>query len=276
MIPLMIPSPQGKTRLFAVLGYPVGQVLAPVMMNRLFVESDSDAVMVPIEVTPENVPAVIAGLKGIANCDGMLVTIPHKFAVCDHADSMSTGVRLSGASNALRREPDGRWSADNFDGAGFVAGLRQYGHDPRGKRVSLVGTGGAGVAIASSLVEAGVSRLSLFDLSADKVQQLADRLNAHRADSVEVCAAPKLEDIDIVVNATPMGLRDKDPLPFDVSALADGVVVADIIMKPHDTKLLKAAAARGLAVHHGIHMLAPQIEMYRKFFRISAAKVKSA
>jgi len=273
MTPLLVPSPQGNTRVFAILGYPVGQVMAPVMMNRVFLESQTDAVMVPIEIAPARLAMAIEGLKAIDNFDGALVTIPHKFAVCAHAEIQSTSVRLSGAANALRREPDGRWSSDNFDGQGFVAGLKKYGHDPRGRRVSLVGTGGAGVAIASSLVEAGVGLLSLFDLDAGKLGALAGRLGEYRPGSVEVTDRPKLHDVDIVINATPMGLRDRDPLPFEVSALADGVLVADIIMKPHDTRLLKTAAARGLPIHHGIHMLAPQIEMYRKFFRIAASQV---
>ena len=272
MTPLLVPSPQGDTRLFAVLGHPVGQVMAPVMMNRLFLETQSDAVMVPVEVAPENLAKVVEGLKAIDNLGGMLVTIPHKFAVCSHADILSTAVRLSGATNALTRDGEGRWLGDNFDGQGFVAGLKKYGHDPRGKRVSLVGTGGAGVAIASSLVESGVGLLTLFDVAAAKARELAGRLDEFRPGSVEVSETPKLDDVDIVVNATPMGLRDKDPLPFEVVSLADDVLVADIIMKPHDTRLLKTAAARGLAVHHGIHMLAPQIEMYRKFFRIGPAK----
>lgn len=272
MTPLLVPSPQGKTRLFAVLGYPVGQVMAPVMMNRLFLESETDAVMVPIEVAPGNLSAVIEALKSVANLDGMLVTIPHKFAVCEHMDAVSSAVTLSGAANAIRREADGTWFGENFDGQGFVAGLRKFGHDPRGKRVSLVGTGGAGVAIASSLVEAGVSLLSVFDLSGDKAAELAGRLNGHRPGSVETSASPKIEEVDIVINATPMGLSEKDPLPFEVSGMDSTVVVADIIMKPHETKLLKRAAARGLTVHHGMHMLAPQIEMYRKFFRIAPTK----
>lgn len=272
MAALLIPSPQGTTRLFAMLGFPVGQVMAPMMMNQLFHEVAHDAVVVPVEVAPPQFDRVVEGLKAMDNFDGMVVTIPHKFALTRHADSMSPAVQLSGAANVLRREAGGRWSVDNFDGQGFVAGLRKHGHDPRGRRISLVGTGGAGSAIATALVQAGAAQLHVFDVDEAKVREIASRLNAFRPDSVCIAeAGPVLDDVEIAINATPLGMQPKDALPFDVARLSPGTVVADVVMKPHETRLLKAAAARGLPVQHGIHMLAPQIEMYRRFFRIPSS-----
>ncbi|MFC6673363.1 shikimate dehydrogenase family protein [Marinobacterium aestuariivivens] len=265
---LLIPSPQGTTRVFVVLGDPVAQVKAPELMNRVFVANGVDAVMVPVHVHPCELPTVMPGLKQIANLDGMLITIPHKFDVCAHIDTASEMVSLSGAANALRREIDGSWSGENFDGLGFVAGLMQQGHDPAGKIVTLVGSGGAGVAIAAALLQAGVQRLNVTDLSKEKASRLAQRLNARYNGRVDASVTPQLQDADIVINSTPMGLRETDPLPFDVDRLHNETLVADIIMKPAQTRLLKHAAQRGLRVHQGIHMLAPQIEMYREYFRV--------
>jgi shikimate dehydrogenase len=269
--PLLMPSPRGSTRWFAVLGDPVIQVQAPEAMNRVFAEAGIDAVMVPIHVLPADLPAVVEGLKRIRNFDGMLITIPHKFAVCELVDRISPTVALAGSANALRREADGRWLAENFDGQGFVAGLRQQGHEPQGKRVALVGAGGAGVAIAAALVEAGVQSLQISDLSLDKARALAERLDGWRA-GVATCSGATVLDarIDIAINATPVGLKSRDPLPFDVAVLRAEALVADIIMKPPQTPLLQAAAKRGLAIHQGIHMMTPQIDLYCRFFGIGA------
>jgi shikimate dehydrogenase len=255
-------------RLFAVVGHPVAQVQAPASMNRLFVDRGVDAVLVPIEAAPADFAVMIEGLKRIANLDGILVTVPHKFAACDHADHLSEAARLAGSANALRREADGTWTADNFDGVGFVQGLVGAGHDPGGKVVSLVGAGGAGTSIAPALLTQGARLLVLSDVSEERATQLAARLEARWPGRVRVAAAPAAAESDMLINATPLGLREEDPLPFDLGAVRADAVVADIIMKPAETRLLKAAVARGLRVHPGIHMLSEQIELYRQFFRI--------
>lgn len=262
-----VPCPNGATRLFAVIGHPVAQVQAPALMNRLFVDRMIDAVLVPVEAAPADFPVVIEGLKRIANLDGILITVPHKFAACDHADHLGEAARLAGSANALRREADGTWAADNFDGVGFVRGLVGAGYDPRGKVVSLVGAGGAGASIAPALLTQGARLLVLSDVSEHRTRQLAARLETKWPRQVRVASAPAAES-DILINATPVGLRAEDPLPFGLDGVRADAVVADIIMKPAETRLLKAAVARGLRVHPGIHMLSEQIELYRQFFRI--------
>ncbi|HEV2675540.1 MAG TPA: shikimate dehydrogenase [Aliidongia sp.] len=263
-----VPCPSGATRLFAVIGHPVAQVQAPALMNRLFVDRMVDAVLVPIEVAPADFPVMIEGLKRIANLDGILVTVPYKFVACDHADHLDEAARLAGSANALRREADGSWTADNFDGVGFVQGLVGAGHDPREKVVSLVGAGGAGTSIAPALLACGARLLVLSDVSAERAMQLAGRLEVEWPRRVRVASAPAAAESDILINATPVGLRAEDPLPFGLDGVRADAVVADIIMKPAETRLLKAALARGLRVHPGIHMLSEQIELYRRFFRI--------
>jgi shikimate dehydrogenase len=258
--------PRGTTRLFAVLGDPVTQVQAPELMNELFAAARVDAVMVPVHVRPNDLDSVLKGLKRIANLDGILVTIPHKFDVCRHVDHLSPVVELTGSANALRREPDGSWSAENFDGQGFVVGLKKAGYDPRGKQVALLGAGGAGASIAAA---AGVASLAMTDVSPERLEQLAQRLASRWPGQVRVSSTPVLSGVDIAINATPLGLRPDDSLPFDPSLLQSGAVVADIIMKPAETRLLQAAAQHGLPIHHGIHMLTEQIDLYRQYFRIA-------
>jgi shikimate dehydrogenase len=262
----MIPSPSGKTRLYAVVGDPVAQVKAPAVLNQLFLDEAIDAVMVPVQVPPDNFSTAIEGLKAIANLDGILITIPHKFAVCRHLDHKSGMVEISGAANALRRHPNGGWEGENFDGLGFAAGLKRSGGDPRGRTIMVVGAGGAGAAIAAALAQAGAARLLLTDVAREKADLLAARLESRWPGVARVTDRPQPGEAEIAVNATPLGLREDDPLPFDVTQLSPNAMVAEVIMQPHETPMIKAAAARGLRVHHGIHMLTEQIELYRQFF----------
>ncbi|MFJ9034715.1 shikimate dehydrogenase family protein [Streptomyces sp. NPDC102274] len=256
----------GTTRLYVVLGDPVAQVQSPALMNPLFARRELDAVLVPVHAGPEHFDQIFDGLRRISNVDGIFVTVPHKAAARRLADRCSPMVEVTGSANALRREADGKWYAENFDGIGFVTGLVEAGFDPEDRQVALVGAGGAGSAIAAALLAADAARLSVCDLDAAKLGGLHSRLDAHWPGRTFTAAEPDLDKADIVVNATPLGLRWDDPLPFEPHLLPAGCVVADIIMKPRETRLLREAAARGHRVHHGIHMLGGQLDSYRAFF----------
>lgn len=225
----------GTTRLYAVLGDPVTQVQSPGLLNPVFVGLGVDAVLVPVHVRRDDLVHVVRGLQRVGNLDGLFVTVPHKTAAAHLADRRSRTVEISGSANALRREPDGAWLAANFDGSGFVAGLVGAGHSPRGRKVALVGAGGAGSAIAAALLTAGVDSLSVSDPDGPRLTALVDRLAEHWPGRVRAVPEPRLHDSDIAVNATPLGLRPDDPLPFAPQALPPGSVVADIIMKPRET-----------------------------------------
>ncbi len=267
----------GSTRLYAVLGHPVSQVRAPGMLNPLFAELGSDAVLFPVLVPPRDLADVVRGLQRIGNLDGLLVTIPHKVDVCRYADAVSEAVALAGSANALRREPDGSWYAENFDGTGFVHGIRAAGIDPTGRQVVLVGAGGAGMAVAAALLTEGVAHLELCDRDEGRLAAVSDRLEQHFPGRVSrSTAALRLDSADLAVNATPLGLSPADPLPFDVTRLPAGAVVADIIMRPKETALLRVAAERGHRVHPGSPMLTHQLKLYRTFFRLDDARRRDA
>ncbi|MFD5589821.1 shikimate dehydrogenase family protein [Streptomyces griseorubiginosus] len=254
---------RGTTRLYAVLGDPVAQVRAPALLNSLFDRLGTDAVLVPVEVGAGQLGAAIRGLTAVRNLDGLLVTVPHKTACRELADRVTATAALSGSVNALRRLPGGGWEGANFDGEGFVRGLRAAGHEPGGATVCLAGAGGAGSAIAVALLRAG-ARVTVWDVDASRASELAARLAPHFPD--RVTAAPTHIDADLAVNATPMGLRPEDGLPFDPRALKPGTLVADIIMKPRETALLRAAREAGCAIQYGEPMLAEQLALYQEFF----------
>ncbi|MGA8116454.1 MAG: shikimate dehydrogenase [Actinocatenispora sp.] len=261
----------GTTRLFGVLGDPVAQVRAPTLLNAVFAELGTDAVLVPLHVSPGDLLDAARGLQRLRNLDGLLVTVPHKFAAGALATRFGDAVRITGSTNALRREADGSWRAENFDGAGFVLGLAAAGRPVAGRHVSLVGAGGAGSAIAAAVLDAGCARLSVYDHDRSRTEDLVGRLTGHWPDRAVAVTGPALSDADIVVNATPLGLTPGDPLPFPPERVPTGCLVADIIMKPRETALLTRAARAGRAVHHGHHMLDHQVPLYRSFFGLDHA-----
>ncbi|MFD4245125.1 shikimate dehydrogenase family protein [Streptomyces sp. NPDC058525] len=256
----------GTTRLYAVLGHPIAQVQAPTLMHPIFASLRIDAVVVPVHARPENLEHVVRGLQRMDNLDGMFITVPHKVAVPRLADRRGPTVDIVGSANVMRRDTDGGWLAENFDGSGFVAGLVAAGHDPGGRRAALVGAGGAGSAIAAALLTAGVERLGVYDWDPAKLGALVSRLEAHWPGRVFALDGPRLRDADLAVNATPLGMHAGDQLPFPLDSLPRHCVVADIVMKPRETRLLRHAAAHGHPIHHGIHMLEGQLNSYRVFF----------
>jgi shikimate dehydrogenase len=270
---MSLPAITGATGLYAVVGDPVRQARVPGLLNPLLPGWGVDAVVVPWELPAAAFTEVVTAVRPVANLRGLFITVPHKVAAGRLAVRLSSRAARAGCANVLRPEPGGGWYADNFDGIGFVAGLRAAGFDPGGTRVSLVGAGGAGAAIAVALVDAGVAGLWVYDTDESRCVDLVARLEAApeavpgaAPGTAHACGEPRLAGVDLVVNATPLGLRPEDPLPFDPRTLAPGSLVADIIMHPAETALLRTAAGHGCRVQPGEPMLAHQLSFYRQFF----------
>jgi shikimate dehydrogenase len=257
----------GRTRLYGVIADPIAQVRACEVFNPRFAALSVDAVLVPFHVPPGELARAMDGFRALANLGGVLVTIPHKEALLDQVDEIGPHAQLVGAANIFRRESDGRLTAENFDGLGFVAGLRAHGHAPEGMRVLLVGAGGAGKAIACALADAKVGELVIANRTPAKAERLAERVRAAYPQVPIKAGHIDPAGFDVVVNATSLGLQAGDPLPLPIEAVAVGTIVADIIMKPERTALLAAAEARGCIAHYGRHMLDEQVPLMARFLR---------
>jgi shikimate dehydrogenase len=258
----------GKTRVWVHVAHPSAHVRATHTFNQAFRTRGLDVVAVSIDVAPEDMPALVRGLKGWRNLAGIGVTMPHKEQIALVCDEVIGLGKLMQTVNAIRREPDGRLIGANTDGSGFVTGLRKAGYDPAGKRVLLSGVGGAGTAIAFSLAEAGVRTLVLANRTASKAEELARRIGQAFPGTTTIVGPSDPTGCDLVVNATPLGMRDGDPLPVNVSRLAPGMVVADVIMTPERTRLLEEAERRGCRAHPGLPMLTCQIDEVITFLRL--------
>lgn len=251
------------TKLFAIIGEPIAQVRSPEIFNRLFEERGVDAHMAPMLVKASGVAQSLAGLRAIENMAGLIITAPHKAAAARMLKSASERVRIAGVANALRPCPGG-WEGDLFDGEGFVRGMAAEGQALHGARCALVGCGGAGAAIAFALLERKVGALTLSDIDAKKAEELVRRLQSFSA--IEISIGKPDSSTDIAINATPLGMKENDPLPIAIESLRPGAVVADAIMKPPRTRLLIEAQKRGCAIHEGRHMLDNQLEALWSYF----------
>jgi shikimate dehydrogenase len=264
-------SISGKTRVYGILADPIHHVQAPQRLNEYFDSIGFDGVVIPIHVRPDDLPAVVNGLRGMENLGGVVVTVPHKTAILALCDEASEVTRKIGAANVVRRDPGGRLVANMLDGEGFVRGLQSEGKDVKGKSVYLAGAGGAANAIAFSLVGAGVARLTIANRTASKAQDLRQRLLALHPDADVRVGTADPAGHDLVVNGTSLGLRQGDALPLDVSRLAPGQLVCEVIMQPRETALLLAARERGCPIHYGAPMLASQVALMAEFLGARAA-----
>ena len=258
----------GKADVFVMLAHPVGHAKSPGIFNEIFEQRGLDSLMVPLSCRPEDFETFWAGITAAENIRGVIVSVPYKTAVyhkCAAAHERAARVQ---SANSVRRHADGGWYADNFDGVGFIDGLKAGGHRIAGRRILQVGAGGAGASLAYCLAEAGATEIRLTDIDAGRAEKLA----ALVAEAFPGCrvgvgdADPS--GMDMAVNATPVGMRADDPLPLDVSRLTPDVTVVDIIMEPAETALLRAAREIGCRVQPGRPMMDFQAQAMSEFFGI--------
>jgi shikimate dehydrogenase len=256
----------GTTTLIAHIGYPTFTFKSPMIYNPWFDKNDIDAVVVPMGVKAEEYRAFFPLLFRMSNIRGALVTMPHKVTTMELVDEVSPTAVVAGAANAVLLREDGKLVGDQFDGEGFVRGVLRKGFDLKGKRALVVGNGGVGSPIAASLAAAGVGSMGLFDPNNAASEALGERLVAAYPD-LEIATGSKDPDgYDLVVNATPLGMKDDDPLPMDVDRIAPSTFVGEVVMKQEVTPFLQAALDKGCQVQVGKDMLFEQIPAYLEFF----------
>ena len=256
----------GNTKLIAHLGYPTHTFKAPLIYNPYFEASGIDAAVVPMGCRPEDYPEFLKLVFRLSNIHGALITMPHKITTVGLLDEVSKNVEVAGACNAVRIAEDGRLIGDMFDGEGFVRGVLRHGRQILGKRAIITGAGGVGSAIAASLAHAGVAEICIFDTHAAMMRELAERLRHHYPELKVLTGSNDPTGFDIVVNATPLGMKDGDPLPFEVERISPDAFVGEVVLKQEITPFLAAVRARGCDFQVGVDMLFEQIPAYLEVF----------
>ena len=256
----------GETRLLPILGDPVRQARAPLVWTGLFRANGVNAACLPVHVPPADLAGLVTGMRGIRNLIGIIVTVPHKPAASALAARLLPRAARIGAVNVLRPEADGSWTGDMLDGEGFVRGLRRAGQDLEGRRALILGAGGVGAAIASSLIGTGVAAIGIADQDPVRAAALVRRLEGAGIETA--VAASMARGFDLLVNATPLGLRPEDPLPFDTAQLVPGTIVGDVVMGPTASRLVTLAREAGCFAQAGTVLMEEQLPAIVEFFRL--------
>jgi shikimate dehydrogenase len=258
----------GHTEVIAHIGFPTHAFKAPMIYNPYFEQQGINALVVPMGCKAEDYPVFLRAIFKLSNIRGALITMPHKVSTLALLDEVLPAAAIAGACNAVRLGPQGQLQGDMFDGEGFVRGVLRKGFKLQGTRVLVAGAGGVGSAIAASLAAAGVAAISLFDVNAAAAEALAGRLCAHYPALKVATGSNDPAGHALVVNATPMGMNEGDPLPMDVSRIAPTTFVGEVVMRTEMTAFLSAASARGCPVQVGSDMLFEQIPAYLEFFNL--------
>ena len=245
--------------LAAVLGHPVAHSRSPALHNYWLKRYGIKGHYIPIDIAPMDLSRLLRTLPelGFVGCN---VTIPHKETVLALADVVTDRAALIGAANTLIFRPDGKIHADNTDGYGFIANLRQYapGWIPDLGPAALIGAGGAARAVVASLLESGVTELRIANRTRVRAEQIKAEFGAKVVVYDWAQAGNMLEGAMTVVNATSMGMEGKPPLRVPLDALAPGTLVTDLVYTPLMTPFLLEAQSRGCEVVDGLGMLLHQ------------------
>ena len=261
----------GKTTLVAHIGFPTESFKSPMIYNPWFEQKGIDAVVVPMGVKAEDYEQSFKSIFRFTNLRGALITMPHKVTTVGLVDEVTPAVRIAGACNAVLKRPDGTLLGDQFDGAGFVRGVLRKGRQLKGARVLISGSGGVGSAIAASRAAAGVGELALYDARNESAEGLGQRLREHYPALTVRTGSKDPDGYDVVVNATPLGMKEGDPLPFDVARISPTCFVGEVVMKSEYTPFLRAAREKGCEVQVGTDMLFEMIPAYLEFFGFGTA-----
>jgi shikimate dehydrogenase len=254
----------GSTGIVGLFGHPVRHTFSPTMHNAAFEALGMDMVYLPFDVRPSDLLRAVAGLAALG-IRGVNVTIPHKQAVLPLVDELSEEAALIGSVNTIRVE-GGRLSGHNTDAWGFEAALRRAcGAGLAGRHLFVMGAGGASRAVCFQAALSGAAGIVIADIDAERARGLAGAVAPRfPACRIEACTSTdpdlrdRLRNADLVVNATPAGMKPDDPLPLEPAWLAPGTFVYDLIYNPLETRFLREARARGLEALNGIGMLVLQ------------------
>lgn len=254
--------------LAGVIGHPVAHSRSPRLHRHWLARYGIAGDYVPLDVVEQDLGQVLRALPKMGFV-GVNITIPHKVAVMDLADQISDRAILIGAANTLIFRADGRIHADNTDGIGFIANLRQGapGWQPAAGPAAVLGAGGAARAVIEALIEAGVPRILIANRTRNKAETLRQDFGTRLQVVDWVQAGNMIEEASLVVNTTSLGMTGQAELRLPLDGLHPGQVVTDLVYTPLRTRLLAEAEAAGCVTVDGLGMLLHQaVPAFERWF----------
>ncbi len=252
----------GKTKVFCLIGHPVDHSMSPTMWNPALQEIGLDYVYVAFDVHPDHLEKAVQSFRAL-DIKGINVTIPHKETIIEYLDEIDPIAEKMAAVNTIKNE-NGVLKATNTDAGGAKKSLLDAGCEISGKNVLMVGSGGVTRAISFILAE-DVGRMVLTDIDEDRAINLAAEVkqktgaNVEGKLSTEDLLKQEIENTDILINCTPIGMYPKtDTSPVPKSLLHSSLFVFDVIYNPLETQLMKDAANKGCQTLGGLDMLVNQ------------------
>ena len=240
----------GRTKITGIFGCPVDHSLSPVMHNAAFEAMGLDYCYIPLLVLPDNLAPAVQAIRAL-NIAGVNVTVPHKEKVMPLLDSIDKEALFIGAVNTIVNS-EGRLAGHNTDGRGFMQSLDENGISVQDRNILVVGTGGASRAVSYYLCMKA-KKIFLYGRTKMKADRLADDLMKIQNNISTADNTFNAGDYDIIINATPLGLKEGDQLPIDTKQLRSEQVVCDLIYK--QTPLLREASKKGCITLNGFGML---------------------
>jgi shikimate dehydrogenase len=256
----------GKTRVYGIVGDPIEQVRSPEMVTWEMQKRHHNAVLIPMHIARDEFDTVIPHIMRMRNLDGLIFTIPFKAQAIALAKTLGPQASQIGAINALKKHSNGAWSGEIFDGIGCVEAFKQRGITLQDKRLQLIGLGGAGSAICVALAYEKPKLLRLFDINAQTTERMAKMVNTISPQTVVEVGLPLAEGIDILLNASPVGMLSDARLPLAVEQFKKELIVFDAIVMPENTPLLSLAQDCGCQVVRGREMMLGQISKIVDYF----------
>jgi shikimate dehydrogenase len=245
-----------NTIMYAVFGDPIRHSKSPIMLNRAFEEAGINAAYAAFHIKPGQLKDAVSGIRAM-EFRGVNITIPHKVEVMDYIDIIDEGARVIGAVNTIVND-DGRLTGYNTDGIGYVRSLKEEtGMSLNGKKVLMVGAGGAARGVGYALAKEGAAHIYFANRTREKADELAQALSEFTGTSgigmdeiAEIAGEAAL-----IVNNTSLGMHPNvDQVPMDTSLIRESMVVSDLVYNPLITKFLRESEARGAKIHSGLGM----------------------
>lgn len=257
----------GSTKIIALIGDPIVKAKTPEMLNHLLYERGllGEYVVVGFHVSKENLKRTIDGLKCIENFIGAVITMPFKNSIVSLLNSFEENVGFLQACNVILKRDSNILHGYNFDGLGFVNGLFKQGYVVKNKVCVLVGAGGAASSIAYQLLQEQCQKLVILNRTEEKAQYLRAKLLKLFPNANITLDVVNLTYIDILINATPLGMNTTDLLPLDKTHIRKAKLVAECIVSQEKTKLIEYAE-QFAEIHLGKFMLEGQLSQILDLF----------